>query len=451
MSFNGTPMHLLALRCGFRCWEEEELQLHRGEFDMDIFLRRHRLKRLYITVKFKALPPAIGSCSVLDILHLRLNDLEEIPPDIGFLTTLRVLEVASNKLSSLPPEIVGCSSLEELLLPSNVLTSLPSEIGRLRNLRMLNVAENRLTVLPPEIGELSALHTLDVYGNRLTLLPIQLDRLRNLTYLDAAMNRITGKFELWMLFNRLCADRHSTIDLAGNDFASIDFGGREFTTGTIRQKEPDSICIVSFCGKEFLEWQKLLIRSSTYKDWSQLCVFLEEYASAEVREFCDPSWHVGGCKDSSECKDLGRYFKRAAKYTNNFTITAHDRFGCCWFRAWIDNVERAFALGHRRFVVIKKVDATLGACQTVEWLFLMDFKKQHPEIEVRTVVVDRLDDCLAQGAAAWNGGAFSKKVIQRHGLMEMFENEAPKGLPRMPGSDPNNVESFNFLASTYVR
>ncbi len=53
-------------------------------------------------------------------------------------------------------------------LSSLDLTALPPEIGRLTKLTMLQVEENQLTALPPEIGRLAQLAVLSVWGNQLT-------------------------------------------------------------------------------------------------------------------------------------------------------------------------------------------------------------------------------------------------------------------------------------------
>lgn len=65
--------------------------------------------------------------------------------------------------------------LTELLKMKNItrlsfdnLTSLPPEIGDLSNLRVLNLRDSDLTTLPPEIGRLTTLKKLDLVGNPIT-------------------------------------------------------------------------------------------------------------------------------------------------------------------------------------------------------------------------------------------------------------------------------------------
>lgn len=58
---------------------------------------------------------------------------------------------------------------------------LPPEIGKLKNLRILNIAFNHFTSLPETIGELENLEILDISGNyALHRLPASLSKLRKL-------------------------------------------------------------------------------------------------------------------------------------------------------------------------------------------------------------------------------------------------------------------------------
>ena len=70
-----------------------------------------------------------------------------IPPELGNLTELRMLNLSLNELSGhIPPELGNLANLEVLDLRSNLLTGrIPLELGSLENLRKLYLSGNRLT------------------------------------------------------------------------------------------------------------------------------------------------------------------------------------------------------------------------------------------------------------------------------------------------------------------
>jgi Leucine rich repeat len=70
--------------------------------------------------------------------------LEELPPTIKHLTSLRVFESHSNKLKFLPREIGFFTSLERLALHDNRIKILPDDLARLRSLRWMSLYNNPL-------------------------------------------------------------------------------------------------------------------------------------------------------------------------------------------------------------------------------------------------------------------------------------------------------------------
>ncbi|MEM7063477.1 MAG: COR domain-containing protein [Cyanobacteria bacterium P01_B01_bin.77] len=139
------------------------------------------------------LPPEIGQLTSLKSLNLRSNRLSSLPPEIGQLTSLKSLAVNSNRLNSLPPEIGQLARLQSLTLSYNRLRiSLPPEIGQLTNLQSLTLSYNRLISLPPEIGQLTNLQSLTLSYNQLRIsLPPEIGQLTKLQSLDLRSNQLS--------------------------------------------------------------------------------------------------------------------------------------------------------------------------------------------------------------------------------------------------------------------
>ena len=89
-------------------------------------------------------------------LFLGFNQLSGlIPPELGSLASLEVLNLRNNPLSGeIPTRLGNLASLQELFLDGNQLTGeIPTELGRLANLRVLFLANNQLSSkIPPELA-----------------------------------------------------------------------------------------------------------------------------------------------------------------------------------------------------------------------------------------------------------------------------------------------------------
>ena len=101
-------------------------------------------------------------------LSVNGNGLSSLPPEIGQLGSLEILNWFGSNLSSVPPEIGQLGSLEVLELGSNKLVSLPAEIGQLGSLAYLDLSNNELVSLTAEIKQLVNLETLDLRNNNLS-------------------------------------------------------------------------------------------------------------------------------------------------------------------------------------------------------------------------------------------------------------------------------------------
>jgi Leucine-rich repeat (LRR) protein len=103
---------------------------------------------------FAALPEDVEEIRELYVCECGLAD---VPPSIGRLRNLRVLDIAHNALRTVPDEIGRLRALDVLYLADNQLTLVPAGVLELRTLRYLGLDANRLTELPDAVGELSAL------------------------------------------------------------------------------------------------------------------------------------------------------------------------------------------------------------------------------------------------------------------------------------------------------
>ena len=168
-----------------------------------------------------SIPPELGDISNLNILDLSTNNLSgEIPAELGYLSSLQFLSLNENKLNgNIPSELGYLSNLNTLYLfknnlegnipnsfgnlvnindirlHNNLLTgSIPTEIGNWINCTVLSLAGNSLTGnIPNEIGSMSSLTTIYLNKNMLAgNIPVEISNLENLSVLDLSGNQLDG-------------------------------------------------------------------------------------------------------------------------------------------------------------------------------------------------------------------------------------------------------------------
>ena len=192
------------------------------------------------------IPPEIGQLRNLRLLDLTSNRLSgPIPPEIGQLRSLVNLIILNNRLSGeIPPEIGQLENLIELLLDSNRLSgSIPSEIGNLKSLITLWLSNNQLSgAIPREIGNLQSLSFLSIGNNQLSgAIPRELWNLKSLTGLLLNHNGLTGEIpagigdlkaldRVWLNRNKLTGSIPPEIGNI-NTLTSLNLGQNQFSGG----------------------------------------------------------------------------------------------------------------------------------------------------------------------------------------------------------------------------
>ncbi|CAN7026714.1 unnamed protein product [Brassica rapa subsp. trilocularis] len=140
------------------------------------------------------------TCKELKVVSLsipRKNLYGSLPSSLGFLSSLRHLNLRSNRLhGSLPTQLFELQGLQSLVLYGNSFDgSVPDEIGRLKLLQTLDLSENLFTgSLPSSLLQCNRLRTLDVSRNNFSgALPDGFgSAFVSLEKLDLAFNHFNG-------------------------------------------------------------------------------------------------------------------------------------------------------------------------------------------------------------------------------------------------------------------
>jgi Leucine-rich repeat (LRR) protein len=145
------------------------------------------------------LPEALGSLSRLVDLRLWGNALNgTLPASLGNLTALEELWLFDNDFEgAIPESLGGLGRLRLLYLDQNRLSgTIPTSLGNLTTLTDLFLDFNALTgPFPPELGQLVSLQTLFLGDNDLSgPLPATYSQLSNLLVLSLSNTRIDGPF-----------------------------------------------------------------------------------------------------------------------------------------------------------------------------------------------------------------------------------------------------------------
>ncbi|KAH0856406.1 hypothetical protein HID58_084667 [Brassica napus] len=146
------------------------------------------------------IPPQIGRLKRLKVLNLRWNKLQDvIPPEIGELKRLTHLYLSFNSFKGeIPKELAALPELRYLYLQENRLIGrIPAELGTLQNLRHLDVGNNHLVGTIRELirfdGSFPSLRNLYLNNNYLSGgIPAQLSNLTSLEIVYLSYNKLIG-------------------------------------------------------------------------------------------------------------------------------------------------------------------------------------------------------------------------------------------------------------------
>ncbi len=143
------------------------------------------------------IPPQLGNLNNLNVLNLNTNNLSGvIPPELGNLKDLVKLDLYFNRLNGeLPHELGNLHKLEELDLSFNSFSGvIPASLATMRELRVVNLQDNNLIGgIPEELGSLQNLVELNLSYNQLDgNIPTELEGLENLRVLDLELNSLNG-------------------------------------------------------------------------------------------------------------------------------------------------------------------------------------------------------------------------------------------------------------------
>jgi hypothetical protein len=169
----------------------------RGTLPPDLgYLTDLRYLQLYDNHLSGPIPTTIASLVQLEVLLLSGNVLSgPIPTQIGLLTSLGSLALAWNRLSGrIPSFLAGLSNLIDLYCDENILRgTIPTEIGQLRSVQYLRLDGNFLCgTVPTEIGLMQLVEG-SVHNNLLNgTIPTEIGLIASLRVFDFSDNSFTG-------------------------------------------------------------------------------------------------------------------------------------------------------------------------------------------------------------------------------------------------------------------
>jgi hypothetical protein len=128
----------------------------------------------------------IGALTRLNTLRIATQSVTEIPRSIGELTALKSLTINGTDIDTLPPEISDLISLTTFDVGNNKLTKVPN-LSAMSALYKLSISYNSISTFPEEVTSISTLKMVYAYQNQLTSVPDELGTM-GLNYLRLVDN-----------------------------------------------------------------------------------------------------------------------------------------------------------------------------------------------------------------------------------------------------------------------
>ncbi|KAL5856323.1 hypothetical protein ACOSQ3_003781 [Xanthoceras sorbifolium] len=234
-------------------------------------VRHRRVTRLDISSFGLAgtIPPQLGNLSFLAVLNISNNSFySSIPDEFSHLRRLLYIDLYHNQLSgTVPSSIFNISSLQQLILRDNQLSSfanmsgggpnnlthlslttnmfegeIPSFILKFKQLQILGLANNSFKGgIPKEIGNLTKLKELYIGYNKLQgEIPNEIGSIPNLEHLELHINNLVGHIpatifnistlkSLSLAMNKLSGSLPSSVGLGFPNIKVFNVGGNYFS------------------------------------------------------------------------------------------------------------------------------------------------------------------------------------------------------------------------------
>ncbi|KAM3238937.1 hypothetical protein P3L10_013970 [Capsicum annuum] len=162
------------------------------------------------------IPNEVGNLSILLFLSLSRNNLVgSITTSIGNMKTIQRFELTNNKLTGFIGEHIG----RYIWAPINCSSNIPPSIGNLQDLVVLDLSSNNtIGSLPQEIGNLKSVTKIDISMNEFpNEIPREIKGLQNLAHLSLRHNKLQGSI-LDSVSNMVGLE---FLDLSHNDISGI--------------------------------------------------------------------------------------------------------------------------------------------------------------------------------------------------------------------------------------
>lgn len=152
------------------------------------------------------------------VLYLRLRNrgIDTLPPSIGLLSKLALLDLDFNNISHIPSEFCQLTKLHTLSLSFNSLTTLPEEISNMSELVNLSINSNNISELPSSFWNLTNLQTFYAFGNSIDYISEDIVNLENLIAISLGANNLSSLPESFFSLSNL-----KIVRLMDNNIATL--------------------------------------------------------------------------------------------------------------------------------------------------------------------------------------------------------------------------------------